>query len=796
VPTAVAFAPDGRMFVAEKEGRVRVVSADGVLRTQPLIDISDRVSSFGDRGLLGLAVDAEYPAHPYLYLLYTREHDGGQEDPEGVKSSVLTRVPVEPGNVVGDETVIVGGEGPVPCVAGNDCIPSTLPMHAIGTVRSAPDGTLWAGTGDGGAGLQTGSPESYETYSPHSYRGKVFHVRRDGSPVPGHPYCPEADDDRICAKVFAMGFRNPFRFSLRPGGGLNVGDVGEITWEEINTVTGASNHGWPCYEGMDRTQWHADTARCQQEYAKGPDAFAWPTHVYFNHTRPQGDAPGAAVVGGPTYQGTGYPAEYVGRVMYADTIRGWLRTIEPEADVLAQGALTYPTDIVQGPASMDGDLVVVELAAGRVSRIRYAPGDRTPVAVADATPRHGADVTEIAFSSAGSGDPLGEDVTYAWDFGDGATSTAADPTHVYAPGSYVARLTVTDPGGRSAKAQVAVFPGFDPPEVDVDAPGAGTAFDAGDRIELSGSAVDDQGQPLTGTALVWDVRLHHADHEHWLGRFRGASSGFRTLRSHDADSWYAVTLSATDPRGLTTTSEAVELRPRTAQVRLLSEPPGAPVSYDGRGDVAPWSVTAARGFEAPISAASEFAAGGRAYWFDHWSNGGAQAQVVRVAAEGLTLTAVYRDAGPVGPVEEEPFAPPPPAALPPRVPVLDGPPVDRTGPSVRLLSANARRLSGVATDAAGLAGVRLALRRGGPRRCRFVLRAGTLSKRRRCGAPSWRSARLGRASGATRRWTLTLGRAVPPGTYRVLVRAADRGGNVAERWADGARALRLRLPRP
>ncbi|HEX8085570.1 MAG TPA: PQQ-dependent sugar dehydrogenase [Solirubrobacteraceae bacterium] len=784
VPTAVAFAPDGRMFVAEKEGRVRVVSADGVLRTQPLLDITDRVSSFGDRGLLGLAVDAEYPAHSFLYLLYTREHEGGEEEPEGVKSSVLSRVPVGSDDVVGEETVIVSG------------IPSTLPMHSIGTVRSAPDGTLWAGTGDGGAGWNVGSAESYETYSPDSYRGKVFHVRRDGSPVPGHPYCPEADDDRICAKVFAMGFRNPFRFSLRPAGGLNVGDVGEITWEEINTVTGPGNHGWPCYEGMDRTQWHADTARCQEEYAKGPSAFAWPTHVYFNHTRPQGDAPGAAVVGGPTYQGTGYPAEYVGRVMYADTIRGWLRTVEPETDVMAPGMLTYPTDIVEGPASMDGDLVVVELAAGRVSRIRYAPDDRTPVAAASAAPRYGKDVTQIAFSSAGSGDPLGEEVTYAWDFGDGATSTAPDPTHAYAPGTYVARLTVTDPGGRSAKAQVAVAPGFDPPEVNVAAPAVGAAFDAGDRIGLSGSAVDDQGQPLTGKALVWDVRLHHADHEHWLGRFRGANSGFRTLRTHDADSWYAVTLTAADARGLATTSEALDLRPRTAQVRLLSEPPGAPLSYDGRGESAPWLITAARGFDAPISAAAEFGARGRAWWFHHWSNGGDQAQVVRVPPGGITLTAVYQDAGPIGPPEEAPAELPPPAGPPPFVPLLEPPPPDRTGPEVRLLKAGRRRLTGVAVDPAGLGGLRLALRRGGPRRCGFVLRAGRLSRPRRCGEPLWRSARLDRAAGATRHWTLDLGRGLPPGTYRALIRATDTQGNVAERWADGRRASPLRIARP
>ena len=80
-PTALAYAPDGRLFVAEKAGRVRVVGADGRLRAEPVIDISDHVNSYWDRGLLGIAVDAEFATNRSIYLLYVHEANGARSRP-------------------------------------------------------------------------------------------------------------------------------------------------------------------------------------------------------------------------------------------------------------------------------------------------------------------------------------------------------------------------------------------------------------------------------------------------------------------------------------------------------------------------------------------------------------------------------------------------------------------------------------------------------------------------------------------------------------------------------------------
>src|SRR5688500_10474872 len=146
LPTAITWAPDGRMFVAEKRGVVHVVNLDGTM--QQLLDISAHVQSYGDRGLLGIAADTDFATNHWLYLLYVYEPTPAPAG--GARTSRLTRVTVGDDNTTSAETVILGSVT-TPCPVGSntlDCIPSDRDVHSIGTVRSAPDGTLWLGSGD------------------------------------------------------------------------------------------------------------------------------------------------------------------------------------------------------------------------------------------------------------------------------------------------------------------------------------------------------------------------------------------------------------------------------------------------------------------------------------------------------------------------------------------------------------------------------------------------------------------------------------------------------------------------
>jgi glucose/arabinose dehydrogenase len=256
LPMAAAWAPDGRLFVAEKEGRLKVVPQGGTTATT-ILDISDRVNAYQDRGLLGLAVDPDFASNGYVYLLYTYELSPLIADGNGEMVSRLGRFTVGEDNSVSAETVLLGSyvAGPCPPARNDlDCIPSDYDSHSIGTVRAAPDGTLWLGSGDA-SNYNIVDTRAFRSYDVTGMAGKILHVDRDGNGLPGHPHCPANDDlTDVCTKVHSSGFRNPFRFALRPGGGLVVGDVGWRNREEVDLISVPGRaYGWPCYEGTTRT---------------------------------------------------------------------------------------------------------------------------------------------------------------------------------------------------------------------------------------------------------------------------------------------------------------------------------------------------------------------------------------------------------------------------------------------------------------------------------------------------------------------------------------------------------------
>src|SRR4051812_2467053 len=262
-PTAVTWAKDGRMFIAQKQGYVRVVSPTGHLLSNVILDIHDHVANNHDRGLLGIA--AEQTANPgdplKLYLLYTKGSPTLGDEEAAV--STLTRVTVNADNTVAGggvvnppETDILGSVDAAPCPDPTaDCISSTGYTHSIGTVRVDPnDGTLWVGSGDG-ENDDVARAEALDAQDEDTLTGKILHIAPSGQGLPGHPFCDPGlgldDLNANCAKVYAKGFRNPFRFTLRQVSGSSrpvSGDVGWGHWEEINEVTPGMNAGWPCWE--------------------------------------------------------------------------------------------------------------------------------------------------------------------------------------------------------------------------------------------------------------------------------------------------------------------------------------------------------------------------------------------------------------------------------------------------------------------------------------------------------------------------------------------------------------------
>ncbi len=536
----LTFAPDGRILIWQREGIVRIYK-NGALLPTPFLDIHTRVNMFMDRGLLGLALDPDFQNTGWVYVLYTVETGGNQND-SGPKFARFSRVSVDPANpdvaLPASEVIIIDG------------IPSESQTHTIGTVRFAPDGTLFISVGDG-AEFAVPEPLALRAQDLNSYSGKILRVNPDGTAPANNPFYDGTNSIR--SKVWALGLRNPFRFALHPvTAEPYIGDVGWNTWEEINRATAGANFGWPCYEGnLAQPDYQSTFAQCQSV----PSSSVTAPLLTYNHAQGFGPIIGNTAIGGTFYTATVYPAQYHGNLFIADYTTQWIYRMVFDPNGTLLNTLPFAAS-VNGPVSLevgpDGFLYFIAFNTGQIGRIRF----NGPAARASATPEAGYSPLTVSFSSSGSQSPNGT-LSYSWQFGDGATSTAANPTHTYTVSgvqTFTATLTVTDPASLSSSASVAVTVGSQPPTAAISTPANGTAYAPGDTIAFQGSASDPDDGTLGPASLEWTVLLHHnGTHVHPVITTTGSGGSFLVV-DHGAGTYsYEIILTATDSSGLTDT---------------------------------------------------------------------------------------------------------------------------------------------------------------------------------------------------------------------------------------------------
>jgi glucose/arabinose dehydrogenase len=686
-PTAMAWSPDGRLFIALKPGLVHVFH-DGQLLPQPFIDITAEVKSARDRGLLGLAVHPDFPVQPYVYLLYTYDPPGlagttlyDQPDGVGPRVSRLLRVRADPANLnraldpnepdsrvvllgtnstlanIGAPAQFAGANNPHPpasCLAGGlpirDCLPSDSNTHSIGMVLFSPDGSLLAGSGDG-SDFNSVDPRALRVQDLDSLAGKI--VRIDpltGQAYPDNPFF-DGDAGSNRSKVIAYGLRNPFRFTVSPDGSrLFIGDVGWISSEELNTGIG-QNFGWPCYEGsVQQAAYLASplTGRaCQHLYDRGPAAVALPL---FDYALSPGNH--ASVVMGAFYTGSAYPPQYQGALFFSDYIRRWLKYITFDG----QGAATVHTfadnlvakaGVVQIAAGPDGNLYYLHFDrqtqnASSVRRLRYtAAGNQAPVAHAAAAPTFGPLPLRVEFSALGSHDPdeaLFDSgaLDYQWNFGDGTSPVnGVSVVHTYTTqAKFTAVLTVTDSISLTT-ASVDIHAGRVPPLVTITAPLSGSVYTLGANLAFSGSAASAEHGPLSGDSLAWSARLHHALQTVTLPGTSGASGSLLIDDDYGDGTWLALCLTATDPDGLSAAA-CRKLLPHKAAYTFQTDPPGLLLIYNGSPYRAPFTihsvVDSQRVIAAPDAAPQVFTG---------WADSGPYSRTLLIQSAPLTLTAAY-----------------------------------------------------------------------------------------------------------------------------------------------------------
>ncbi len=347
-PTAVQFAPDGKVFVIEKSGLIwRHDSVNDPVK-HLVADLRTRVYNFWDKGLLGLAIDPNWgPSRPYLYVQYSFDHvlgDSGSAPKWGTPGGTSDPCPTPPGAtndgcvVSGRVSKLVlsgtgGGLASEHVLVEDWC--SQFPTHSVGTIAFGNDGTLYAGGGDGAdfntvdygqAGGSPGSPvvanpcgdppggkgtaltvpgakggalrsqaerlKARETTTGKvTLDGSIIRIDPDtGAGVAGNPLFGVAGADANEQRLVSYGFRNPFRFTFKAGtNDLWIGDVGWDTTEEIDHLpvfSGLPNYGWPCYEGGIRQPGYAGAGltACSGLYSAGASAVRAPSFTYAHAT--------------------------------------------------------------------------------------------------------------------------------------------------------------------------------------------------------------------------------------------------------------------------------------------------------------------------------------------------------------------------------------------------------------------------------------------------------------------------------------------------------------------------------
>ncbi|MGX7827618.1 ThuA domain-containing protein [Actinokineospora sp. 24-640] len=656
-PIALAVLPDRKVVHTSRDGRVWLTTP------QATTTLAGRIPVYNhdEDGLQGVAVDPDFATNRWLYLYYAPPLDtpAGDAPTDGTAADFA---PFKGHNQLSRFTLTTDGVLDtaseqqilrVPADRGICC-------HAGGEIDFDAQGNLYLSTGD------DSNPFASDGYTPideratrnpaydaqrssantNDLRGKILRVTvaEDGSyTVPsGNLFAPGTDRTR--PEIYAMGFRNPFRFAVdRATGWVHLGDYGPDAGSanpargpgglvEFNLIKEPGNYGWPYCVGDNTPYIDYDFASGASGASGAPFDCAAPKNTSPNNTGlvdlppakpawipydgasvPEFGGGGESPMGGPTYHFdpanemvTKFPEFYDGKNFAYEWDRGWIKTIEvgpngergPIQPFFNSMTLTRPMNLEFGP---DGSLYVLDYGSGyfggaadsAVYRIDYTRGNHTPVAKLAADKTSGPAPLTVSFDPAGTTDEDGPELTWAWDFdGDGTTdSTEEGPvSHTYDTiGQYSARLSVTDPTGLTGSATVVVNVGNTAPTVTITAPANGTVFTFGDEVPFEVTVSDPEDGEVDCSKVTVEYILGHDSHGHPLSRETGCQGTIATPsdggHGADANIFGVINASYTDEGapGATplTGSDEIILQPKTKQAEFFTTNNGVQVVEAG-----------------------------------------------------------------------------------------------------------------------------------------------------------------------------------------------------------------------
>ncbi|MCA1671039.1 MAG: PQQ-dependent sugar dehydrogenase, partial [Actinobacteria bacterium] len=603
-PYAMEFAPDGRLFVSQQGGKMRVVK-NGALLTEPFMTLT--VNSSGDRGLIGFAFDPNFATNQFIYVYYT-----------ATTPTIHNRVSRFTAN--GD--IVVPGSELV--LLDIDDLGTAL-IHNGGAVHFGPDGKLYITTGE------NATPTNAQSMS--TLLGKVIRINPDGSIPTDNPFYATASGKYRA--IWALGLRNPFTAAFQPGSSSYfINDVGAKSWEEIDAGVPGANYGWPETEG----------------YTVDP-RYQSPVFAYSHGPPLISETNGCAIAGGTFYNPPNpqFPPEYLGSYFFADNCSGWIRRLDTTGGNAVTGFATGiegPIDLRVGP---DGALYYLSRPStstpGSVFRVAYSGLPAISQQPLDQTVAPGQSAT---FSVTASGqEPLG----YQWqrdgvDISGATSSSYTLPLAALSDNGSQFRCIVSNAlGSTTSSSAMLNVTSNNPPVGAITTPVEATTYNAGDTITFSGTGTDPEDGDLPAAAFTWSVAFHHNTHSHsFIPPSSGDTGGSFTIPDTGetaADVFYRVHLTVTDSSGLTHSSYR-DVTPNTSTISVATSPSGLQVRLDDQPTPTPYSETSVVGMKRTLGVVSPQSVGGITYEFVSWSDGGEATHGITTPASGASYTAVYR----------------------------------------------------------------------------------------------------------------------------------------------------------
>src|SRR5215212_2214351 len=651
-PIDMVWTPDGRMIIINKAGQV-MVYVNGALLSTPALDLSTRLCTVGEQGLVGVALHPNFTTNHYIYLyyIYNKFNNACPESEIDGPIGRFSRFVLSATNVIDPASEVILFETP----------PRYRNHHTGGDPKFGKDGYIYLDIGDAG-GQSLGWPQDLGILA-----GKVVRITDTGGIPPGNPFTgtgtarcnvngvPPAGSPpgTKCQEIYSSGLRNPFRQAMDPnaaGVRFYINDVGQHTWEEISEGPSAgTNYGWQVREGPCAKD--SDT-----DCGLPPAGMTDPIHWY--HHGPDG----GAVTGGAFVPNGVWPASYDGKYLFADYVYGKIYMLEPggqncrlclpPTSAFNQVEFATIAQVVSlrfGPYGTGQALYYATRNGSEIRRITFTgTSNRAPIANATANQTFGSLPLLVQFNGSASTDPDGDPLTYEWDFeSDGIPdSTAVSPTHQYTiSGIYISKLTVRDNKGGENGTTIRIDAGNTPPLPTIDTPADGTLFAVGDHFILHGSAADPEEGALPSSALTWQVLKHHATHTHpFLEPTTGNDIEIIAPEPEDIDaastSYLEIRLTATDSNGLTQTVTR-ELRPKFVNLMFQTNPPGLQLAVGGSMFTGPATVQFWQGANLSVSAPNQSDSSGNVWVFNSWSDGGSAAHTIVTPSIASTYTATF-----------------------------------------------------------------------------------------------------------------------------------------------------------